>query len=105
MKEKQRKREEIEDVKKDFYAMFALTDAHKRGKALEAVLNRLFACYGILIKEAFTLKGNAAQAIVEQVERTRGIGRPRLSGRNEVVVQAYRPGTNGPAPCQHLQQG
>ena len=68
MKEMQRKREEIENVKRDFYALFALTDAHKRGKALEAVLNHLFACYGILIKEAFTLKGDAAQGIVEQVD-------------------------------------
>jgi len=68
LKEKQRKQTEIEKVKKDFYALFALTDAHKRGKALEAVLNRLFGCYGILVKEAFTIKGDQAQGIVEQVD-------------------------------------
>jgi restriction system protein len=35
-------------VKKDLYALFAENDHHKRGKALESVLNRLFASHGML---------------------------------------------------------
>jgi hypothetical protein len=48
--------------------LFAEPDAHKRGKALEAVLNSLFAAYGILVRETFTLKGRCGEGVIEQID-------------------------------------
>lgn len=47
--------------------LFSETDAWKRGKALEGVLNRLFHSYGILVREAFcrVVRG---EGIVEQID-------------------------------------
>lgn len=58
----------IADVKSRFFALFGETDSHRRGKALEAVLNSMFAAYGILVKEAFTVKGRCAEGVIEQID-------------------------------------
>lgn len=55
-------------VKSELYALFAEQDAHKRGKMLERVLNDLFACYEILVREAFTIKGKCGEGIIEQID-------------------------------------
>lgn len=55
-------------VKVALYALFGEQDAQKRGKALESVLNDLFACYGILVREAFTIKGKCGEGIIEQID-------------------------------------
>jgi len=55
-------------VKSQLYALFAESDAHKRGKALEAVLNALFNAYGILVREAFTVKGHCGEGVIEQID-------------------------------------
>jgi restriction system protein len=47
--------------------LFAEPDPLKRGKALETVLNRLFAINGILVREAFVLRVDG-QGIVEQID-------------------------------------
>jgi restriction system protein len=65
---KARWQEEIEAVRRGFSALFAIADTHERGKALAAVLNRLFACYGVTVKEAFSLKENAGEGIIEHVD-------------------------------------
>lgn len=65
--EKNRKAK-IEVVKEKFYALFAEHDAIKRGKALEGVLNSLFSAYGILVREAFTVKGACSEGIIEQID-------------------------------------
>jgi restriction system protein len=39
----------IARLKDELFALFGVTDAAKRGKALEGVLNRLFVVYGILV--------------------------------------------------------
>jgi hypothetical protein len=65
--EKERK-DKVAAVKSDLFALFAEPDAHKRGKALEAVLNSLFAAYGILVKEAFTVKGHCGEGVIEQID-------------------------------------
>lgn len=65
------KRERIakrEKVKSDLYALFAEGDAHKRGKMLERVLNELFACHDILVREAFTIKGKCGEGVIEQID-------------------------------------
>jgi restriction system protein len=67
--EAERKRkEELLAVKSNLFALFSEKDAHKRGKTLEVVLNRLFMLDGILLKEAFTIKGNEGQGIIEQID-------------------------------------
>jgi hypothetical protein len=44
-------------IKDSLYKLFSETNAQKRGKALEPVLNRLFGTFGVLIKEAFEYRG------------------------------------------------
>lgn len=58
----------LEQVKKDLYALFGLTDAQKRGKQLEGVLNRLFATGGILVREAFTRVAPTGEGVIEQID-------------------------------------
>jgi restriction system protein len=55
-------------VKSKLFALFAEPDAHKRGKALEAVLNELFAVFGILVREAFTIRGACGGGVIEQID-------------------------------------
>jgi restriction system protein len=57
-----------EQVKADLYSLFAVGDAQKRGKALERVLNEIFDCYDILVREAFTIKGKCGEGIIEQID-------------------------------------
>lgn len=59
---------ERQQVKADLFALFGEADAHKRGKALEGVLNRLFDSYDILVREAFTIKGRCGEGVIEQID-------------------------------------
>lgn len=58
----------IAAVKDKLFALFGETNPHRRGKALEKVLNELFAAYGILVREAFELVGDSGEGIVEQID-------------------------------------
>ena len=62
------KREIIEAIRKDFNRLFAMDDAHKRGKLLEGVLNRLFEADGILVRESFTRVAEPAHGVIEQID-------------------------------------
>ncbi|HUJ13810.1 MAG TPA: restriction endonuclease, partial [Thermoanaerobaculia bacterium] len=64
----QKRNDERAAIRKDFFALFAETNPQKRGKALEGILNRLFKVEEILIREAFTLRGNAGEGVVEQID-------------------------------------
>lgn len=64
----QRRNDERAAIRKDLFALFAETNPQKRGKALEAILNRLFKVEEILIREAFTLRGSEGEGIVEQID-------------------------------------
>jgi restriction endonuclease Mrr len=64
----QKQQAERQQIRSDLYALFGMTDAHKRGKALEGVLNRLFGSCGILVREAFTVKGDSGEGIIEQID-------------------------------------
>jgi restriction system protein len=57
-----------EVLKAELYSLFAMSDAHKRGKALESVLNRMFAHYSMLVKEAFTVRGIGSEGVIEQID-------------------------------------
>ena len=58
----------IEAIRKDFNRLFAMDDAHKRGKLLEGVLNRLFGADGILVRESFTRVAEPGHGVIEQVD-------------------------------------
>jgi hypothetical protein len=57
-----------EKIKSELFSLFGELDAHKRGKMLERVLNELFACYDILVREAFTIKGKCVDGVIEQID-------------------------------------
>jgi restriction system protein len=65
---KQAKQRERDTVRDSLNRLFGERNPQKRGKALEKVLNQLFANHDILIKEAFTLTGQEGEGIVEQVD-------------------------------------
>lgn len=58
----------IAGVRTRLFALFGETDAKKRGKALEEVLNDLFAAHGILVREAFTIRGPCGEGVIEQID-------------------------------------
>jgi restriction system protein len=60
---------EIAAAKDELYGLFrpSLTP-QERGKKLEAVLNRLFQAFGILVREAFHLVGEPGEGIIEQID-------------------------------------
>ena len=62
------RQENIEVIRKDFNRLFAMNDAHKRGRLLEGVLNRLFKADGILVRESFTRVAEPGHGIIEQVD-------------------------------------
>jgi restriction system protein len=64
----QARRAELKGIRDDLAALYAETNAHRRGKKLEAVLNRLFDAHGMLVREAFELTGNAGEGVVEQID-------------------------------------
>lgn len=67
----ERQAEEVaarERVASALFSLFGDADAHRRGKALEGVLNELFALDGMLVREAFTLRGRADEGVVEQID-------------------------------------
>lgn len=61
-------REATEKVKTDLFSLFSENDKHKRGKALEGVVNALFKAYGILINDAFSITGDEGEGVVEQID-------------------------------------
>jgi hypothetical protein len=60
------RRERIQNAKRDLFALFGERDPHRRGTALEKVLNDLFRAYEILIAEDFRRKVDAGT--VEQID-------------------------------------
>ncbi len=61
------RQQKIEAAKTDLFALFAEKNPHKRGKALEGVLSRLFQAYGALIAEDFRRKGGDG-GVEEQID-------------------------------------
>jgi hypothetical protein len=65
---KQKENERRQALKTALYRLFAETDTHKRGKHLESALNDLFAFAGCLVREAFTVKSQEGEGIIEQLD-------------------------------------
>ncbi|MBM4338293.1 MAG: restriction endonuclease [Deltaproteobacteria bacterium] len=63
-----KRQQEFQEIKQGFFALFGEPNPYKRGKAVEAVLNRYFKYCGISVSEAITLKGDAGSGIIEQID-------------------------------------
>jgi restriction endonuclease Mrr len=61
-------RESIQCVTKELLAAFGESDAIRRAKILEGVLNRLFEVYGMLVRDSFAVKGACRDGIIEQID-------------------------------------
>lgn len=68
MKELQKHKANLQDLKNDLYALFNETNAQKRGKDLEKVLNGYFREHQILVKEDFKRTGEQGEGIIEQID-------------------------------------
>lgn len=68
IKEIQKRKEQIDKIKNDLFSLFTETNAQKRGKLLESVLNGYFKVYEILVKEDFKRLGDPGEGIIEQVD-------------------------------------
>lgn len=66
---KNRKAQQLEQVKTNLFALFSLEDQpQKRGKHLERVLSALFSAYGILLKEDFKRVDPDGAGVIEQID-------------------------------------
>lgn len=63
-----RRRAEYLEIRERLFALFNEGNAWRRGKALEGVLNDLCRAHGILVREAFALRGKPGEGIVEQID-------------------------------------
>lgn len=68
MEELQKHKVNLQNLKKDLYALFTEANAQKRGKDLEKVLNKYFKEYQILVKEDFKRTGEEGDGIIEQID-------------------------------------
>lgn len=66
--ERQRIKAEREAILAELEALVFEDNAHKRGVALEGVLNRLFESFGILVRESFRRVGREGEGVVEQID-------------------------------------
>lgn len=64
----QKRNDLIHATKSEFYSLFSECNPQKRGKKLEGVLNSLFSIYGILVREAFTRRGQDGEGVIEQID-------------------------------------
>jgi restriction endonuclease Mrr len=65
---KRQRHTRIAEAKAELFSLFQESDPHKRGKAVEVALNRLFAAYEILVAEDFRRKGMAGEGVLEQID-------------------------------------
>jgi hypothetical protein len=94
------KLKELDQIKNDFYSLFAIDDAHKRGKLLETVLNSLFKHFDILVREAFAIKGECKEGIIEQID-----GVIELDGRYYLIEMKWWKDKIGvPELSQHISR-
>lgn len=68
IQEIQKRKERIEKIKNELFALFTETNAQKRGKSLESVLNGYFKVYEILVKDDFKRLGESGEGIIEQLD-------------------------------------
>lgn len=87
-----------EEVTRALSACFGEANAQRRGKLLEAALNDVFALNGLLVREAFTLRGAAGEGVIEQID-----GVVQLDGHLYLVEVKWWNAPLGPGDvAQHL---
>jgi restriction system protein len=87
-------------LKDELFSLFGETNASRRGKLLEAVMNRLFEAYGILVRQAFELKGDHGEGIVEQID-----GVIEMSGHLYFVeIKWWKDPVGVPEIAQHMMR-
>ena len=92
-------RERIAGAKTKLFALFAETDPHRRGKALEVALNSLFAAYGILVEEDFRRLSDDG-ALLEQID-----GVIDIDDGTYLVEMKWWSGNMGPSEvAQHMSR-
>jgi restriction system protein len=64
----QEKKQQLQALKDELFALFGMKDAWSRGKKLESVLNRLFQASDILVREAFVVRGDESNQALEQID-------------------------------------
>ena len=62
------KKQKREQLRSQLSALYQETNAQKRGKQLEPILNSLFESEGILVRESFTIKGENNEGVIQQVD-------------------------------------
>ena len=68
LQERDAYRARLAAIASDLTALFGMADPHTRGKALESVLNRLFAMQGLLIREAFAIQAPDGEGVLCQID-------------------------------------
>jgi restriction endonuclease Mrr len=63
-----KRKNKIDEIKTELFALFNESDRSKRGKSLEKTLNSLFEAYGILVRSDFALTGDQGEGIIEQID-------------------------------------
>lgn len=64
----QQKRQKRREIKSELISLYQETNAHRRGKKLEDVLNCLFESEGILVRESFTIEGENNEGVIQQID-------------------------------------
>jgi restriction system protein len=97
--EKRERASRIENAKQGLYTLFTTSaTAQERGKMLETALNNLFQAYGVLVRKAFHLVGEAGEGIVEQVDGVIELGGVLYF----VEMKWYRVPVGKPEISEHL---
>jgi restriction system protein len=91
-----RRKEARESVKKKLYSLFGESDRAKRGLALEPLVNELFDCFDISIRDSFRLLGAHGEGVVEQVD-----GAVEIDGTVYLVEMKWREANTGPDDVAH----
>jgi restriction endonuclease Mrr len=68
IKEVQIRKEKVAQIEKDLSSLFFETNAQKRGKLLETVLNNYFRAFDILVTEDFIRTSDSGDGIIEQID-------------------------------------
>lgn len=55
-------------IRDELCGLFAEADVWRRGKRFETVMNRWCAAAGLLVREAFTVRGHQGEGVVEQID-------------------------------------
>ena len=98
LEEAQRHRERYAKLKKDFAALFTLSNPQQRGKRSEDMFNELFALGNILVRQAFTLAGEVGEGIIEQID-----GLVDIDGRLFLVeMKWWKTPIGRPEASEHL---